>query len=103
MYHSSRAAGVTSFTAREWRTVPKGFMSYAARYGTDPARVHLVMTGDPAGPAGARGCAPMTCQWQLAASTRAGAALLATGPGAYRLGSQAGAWRAEFNRVFGAA
>jgi hypothetical protein len=78
-------------------------MSYAARYGTDPSRVHLVMTGDPAGPAGARGCAPMACQWQLAASTRAGAALLATGPGAYRLGSQAGAWRAEFNRVYGAA
>jgi hypothetical protein len=102
MYHSSRKAGITSFTAREWRTVPKGFLSYARRYQADQSRFHLVMTGDPAGPAGARGCEPMACQWQLAAATRAGAAMLATGPGAYRLGGLAGAWRAEFNRVFGA-
>ena len=101
MYHSSRAAEVTTMTAAEWRTVPGVFASYAARFGADRSRIHLVMTEAGAAPAGATGCGePMECQWQLAGSTPAGAQLLANGPGAYRLGAQAGAFRAEFNRLF---
>ncbi len=102
MYHSSRAAGITTMTAREWRTVPRAFASYATRFGADAARIHLVMTEAGAAPARAAGCGdPMECQWRLAAATPAGARLLANGPGAYRLGAQAGTWRAEFNRTFG--
>lgn len=102
MYHSFKAGAVTPMSAREWKVVPRVFNGYAARFGTDPARLHLVLTEAGGIPAGARGCRePMQCQWQLASATPAGAAMLANGPGAYRLGSQAGAWRAEFNRVFG--
>lgn len=101
MYHSTPGAGITTMTAREWRTVPQRFGSYAARFGADLSRFHLLMTSTGAVPAGARGCgAPMECQWRLAESTPAGAAMLANGPGAYRVGSQAGEWRAQFNRVF---
>ena len=61
-----------------------------------------MLTEAPSAPAGAAGCGePMACQWQLAQATPAGAAMLANGPGAYRVGSQAAAWRAEFDRVFG--
>ena len=42
----------------------------------------------------------MQCQWALAAATPAGGRILANGPGAYGLGSQAGEWRTEFNRAF---
>lgn len=102
MYHSSPGTGITTMSAREWRTVPAQFSSYGARFGVDPGRLHLLMTEAQAPPAGATGCGePMACQWQLAASTPAGAQLLANGPGAYRLGAQATAWRVEFNRVFG--
>ena len=42
----------------------------------------------------------MACQWALAGvdAHRAGACC-ANGPGAYRLGAQAAAWRAEYNRA----
>lgn len=101
MYHSSPGAGITTMTAPEWRTVPLRFGSYAARFGADLSRFHLLMTADAAAPAGSSGCgAPMECQWRLAESTPAGAAMLANGPGAYRVGIQAGDWRAQFNRVF---
>jgi hypothetical protein len=101
MYHHSRAAGVHSLTAKEWRTVPKAFASYAATFGVDRSRLHMVLSASAAPPATATGCgAPMECQWRLAASTPAGAAILANGPGAYRVGDQATAWRVEYNRYF---
>jgi len=97
MYHHDGT--VTSMTAKEWRTVPKGFASYAARFGGRSDRMHLLIAGAPA-PAGASGCGEaMACQWAMAASTPTGRALLANGPGAYRLGAQAAAWRAEYNRA----
>jgi hypothetical protein len=97
MYHHDGT--LTSMTAKEWRTVPKGFASYAARFGAQASRLHLLIGGTPA-PAGSSGCGDaMACQWSLAASTVAGRTLLANGPGAYRLGSQAAAWRAEYNRA----
>ena len=102
MYHSYASDGVTTMTAREWRVVPTVFTSYAAQFGAQTSRFHLTMTEASAVPAGAAGCGdPMQCQWQLAASTPTGAQLLGNGPGAYRLGTQATTWRAEFNRVFG--
>lgn len=103
MYHSFGGEGITPMTAREWRRVPAAFSGYAGRFGADAARMHLLMTAATATPSGASGCGDaMQCQWQLAASTPAGSRLLANGPGAYRVGDQAAAWRAEFNRVFGA-
>lgn len=102
MYHHSRARGVHTMSAREWRRVPVAMSSYARRFGADTGRMHLLMTAAGSGPAGARGCGtPMDCQWKLAARTRAGAALLANGPGAYRLGREAAAWRIAYNRAFG--
>ena len=101
MYHHSRALGVHSLKAKEWRTVPKVFATYAGTFGVDRARLHMVLSASPTVPAGATGCgAPMACQWTLAAATPAGAQMLANGPGAYRVGDQANAWRAEYNRVF---
>lgn len=97
MYHHDGT--LTSMTAREWRTVPQGFASYAARFGAAPDRLHLLIGGTPA-PAGSSGCGDaMACQWALAGATPTGQAMLANGPGAYRLGSQAAAWRAEYNRA----
>lgn len=102
MYHSYGGQGISPMTAREWRVVPRVFSAYASRFGADPGRFHLLMTAASSIPAGAAGCTePMACQWRLAASTPAGARLLANGPGAYRVGGQAGLWRQEFNRVFG--
>jgi hypothetical protein len=101
MYHHSVARGVHTMTAREWRTVPVAMSRYARRFGADTSRMHLLMSAAGTGPAGASGCGtPMACQWALAGSTREGAAILANGPGAYRLGAEAGAWRTEYNRVF---
>ena len=97
MYHHDGT--LTSMTAKEWRTVPQGFASYAARFGGQAARMHLLIGGTPA-PAGSSGCGEaMACQWALAGSTPTGQAMLVNGPGAYRLGSQAAAWRAEYNRA----
>lgn len=103
MYHHDRASGITAMTARTWRTVPRAFSGYLRRFGGDPGRLHLLFTAVPAPPRGApRGCGgPMACQWALARATPAGRAMLANGPGAYRVGAQARAWRAEFNREFG--
>ncbi len=102
MYHHSRGRGVYPMTAREWRTVPSAMSGYAAGFGADATRMHLVMSAAGSAPAGARACgAPMQCQWALAGATPAGAAMLRNGPGAYRLAGEAGAWRAEYNRVFG--
>lgn len=101
MYHHSRAVGVHSLTAKEWRTVPKAFASYAATFGVDRSRLHMVISASAAPPARAVGCgAPMECQWRLAAATPSGAAMLSNGPGAYRVGDQATAWRVEYNRYF---
>jgi hypothetical protein len=101
MYHHSSATGLGSMTAREWRTVPGTFSSYLARFGGDPGRLHLMIGRAAARPAGApASCGgPQACQWALAASTPAGRALLANGPGAYLLGDQATAWRMEYNRA----
>lgn len=97
MYHHD--GSLRSMTAKEWRTVPRAFAGYAVRFGGTPDRLHLLIGGTPA-PAGSSGCGDaMACQWALAASTATGRALLANGPGAYRLGSQAAAWRAEYNRA----
>ena len=82
---------------RPRRDVP----NYARRFGADTSRMHLLMSAAGTGPTGVTGCGtPMACQWGLAGSTREGAAILANGPGAYRLGVEAAAWRAEYNRVF---
>lgn len=101
MYHYSHTARDTySFTAREWKLVPARFASYHRRFGGERDRLHMVFTGVTERPKGApRGCgAPMVCQWRLARSTKAGRAMLANGPGAYRLRSKAGKWLAELNR-----
>jgi len=105
MYHHSRAAGLTPMSAREWRTLPGDFSAYHASFGGDVGRLHLVLSQARALPAGApaRCGGPMACQWRLARSTPAGSAILANGPGAYRLGAQAIAWRAQYNRAFGGA
>ena len=101
MYHHSPATGLTSMTAPEWRTVPAAFGTYSARFGTAPERLHMMLAGAPA-PAGSTGCGEaMACQWALAGATPAGAAMLQNGPGAYRLGEQATAWRSEYNRALG--
>lgn len=104
MYHHSRARGIHTMSAREWRTVPRAMSGYARRFGADVSRMHLLMSAAGTRPAGARGCgSPMDCQWAMASRTRAGAALLANGPGAYRLGAEASAWRIAYNRAFGGA
>jgi hypothetical protein len=101
MYHYTRAGGVTPAVAAEWRAAPGVFSRYLVRFHGDRTRVHMMMTAANAMPrrAAASCGAPMACQWNLANSTAAGHLMLLNGPGGYRLGSQATAWRAEFNRV----
>jgi hypothetical protein len=101
MYHFTSAGGVTPATAAEWRAAPGVFSRYLVRFHGDSTRLHLMMSSANAPPTGAAATcgAPMACQWSLADSTPAGHLMLLNGPGGYRLGSQATAWRAEFNRV----
>jgi hypothetical protein len=101
MYHYTRAGGVTPATSAEWRAAPPVFSRYLVRFHGHGDRLHLMMTEAHAMPrrAAATCGTPMACQWSLAESTPAGRLVLANGPGGYRLGSQATAWRAEFNRV----
>lgn len=97
-YHG-RTAPLTSFTVAEWRLAPAAFVAEYRRAGGDPSRLHLLMTGTEAFPAGAlpASCVtPQQCQWALAESTAAGRMLVANGVGAYRLGAQARPWLAEW-------
>lgn len=101
MYHNNRTRGTHSFTAKEWRTVPAAMGAYATRFGADTSRFHMLMSAAGTTPAGASGCgSPMQCQWALASSTPAGAAMVKNGVGGYRLGAEAVDWRIEYNRVF---
>jgi hypothetical protein len=97
-YHG-RTSPLTSFTVAEWRAAPAAFTAEYRRAGGDPSRLHFLMTGVEAFPAGRLPTActtPQQCQWSLAESTPAGRAILANGVGAYRLGSQARPWLAEW-------
>jgi len=99
--YSGVGGRTVSFTAGTWRAVPPSFLGLFARYGGDAARVHFLFTGG-AVPRGApRGCGDaMGCKWALAEATPAGRAILANGPGVYRIGGDALAWLREFNRRF---
>lgn len=97
-YHG-RTSPLTSLTVTEWRKAPAAFTAEYRRAGGDPSKLHLLVTGTDAYPAGVLppSCVtPMQCQWALAESTPAGRAMLANGVGAYRLGSHARAWLAEW-------
>ncbi|MBM3634353.1 MAG: hypothetical protein FJW99_03540 [Actinobacteria bacterium] len=99
-YHG-RTSPLTSLTVTEWRTAPAAFTAEYRRAGGDPSKLHLLITGADAYPAGALppSCiTPMQCQWSLAGSTAAGRAMLANGVGAYRLGAHARAWLAEWQQ-----
>lgn len=101
MYHySGRSVGTMS--AKLWRTVPRTFTAYGARFGVRRDRVHFMLSGARQVPAGApRRCGDaMACQWALARATPAGRAVLANGPGAYRTGALSRSWRLQYNRVF---
>jgi len=97
-YHG-RTSPLTSLTVTEWRTAPAAFTAEYQRAGGDPSKLHLLLTGPNAYPAGVLppSCVtPMQCQWALAESTPAGRAMLSNGVGAYRLGSHARSWLAEW-------
>lgn len=99
-YHG-RTSPLTSLTVAEWRAAPAAFTAEYQRAGGDPSRLHLLITGADAYPAGrlpASCIAPMQCQWALAESTRAGRAMLSNGVGAYRLGTHARSWLAEWQQ-----
>ena len=100
MYHYSHTTGTYSMTAREWKLVPGRFASYHRAFGGDVKRLHMVFTGVKERPQGApASCGePMACQWKLARSSKAGQAMLANGPGAYRVGESATRWLRELNR-----
>lgn len=97
-YHG-RTAPLTSFTVAEWRAAPAAFLAEYRRAGGDPSRLHLLMTGTEAFPAGslpASCVTPQQCQWALAEGTAAGRTILANGVGGYRLGAHARPWLAEW-------
>jgi hypothetical protein len=100
MYHAK--GGVRRpFTAPEWRKGPRDFLELYTRAGGKPDRVHFLLTGTPFNPPGASGCgSPMACTWTLASAPGANAAILANGPGAYRVAEQAGEWLAQYNTRF---
>ncbi len=90
-----------SFDARTWRTVPPSFTGLFGRYGGDPTRVHFLFTSGVTPAGSPAGCGDaMACKWTLAESTPAGRAILANGPGVYRIGPDALPWLREFNRRF---
>jgi len=96
MYHGHGG----SVRASVWRRAPGRVAGYLARFGGDKSRVHLVFTGSRTAPAGAGACGtPMRCQWALA-SRGATRKILENGPGAYRLGADAGEWVAGYRAAF---
>jgi hypothetical protein len=100
MYHALSASGPTALGAEEWRQIPPAFAGLLARYGGQRSRVHFLFTST-GSPDGASGCAtPMSCQWRMAASTPAGRAILANGPGVYKVGAQAAEWLQEYNKRY---
>jgi len=59
----------------------------------------LTSTGMPAG--APSGCGtPMACTWSLASLPGANARILATGPGAYRVGTRAAEWIRQYDLRF---
>jgi len=99
MYHGGRVE-VQAFSASEWRRAPSAVARALARAGGDVGRLHFMLsaTGMPAGRVPA-GCAtPMSCTWALADLRGVNRRILTAGPGAYRVGDQAAAWLAGYNR-----
>ena len=97
-YHGL-GARITPLTAVEWRTAPAAFLAEYRLAGGDASRLHFLITGTDAYPAGRlpSGCTtPQRCQWVLAEGTAAGRAILSNGVGAYRLGAHARPWLAEW-------
>lgn len=97
MYHGNG----TGFSTSLWRRAPHAFLDLLSRYGGNSANVHFVLSGTsrPAGaPSGWGGA--MNATWSLARSTPAGRTILDNGVDEYRLGAQAGAWLAQYNRQF---
>ncbi len=99
MYQGVRiGAGTAPFTPAVWRTLPGRFVGFLEAYGGNMARVHY-MFGNAGAPT--RSCPdPQACAWLLAALPGINRAVLANGPGEYRLGSQAAAWLGQFDNYF---
>ncbi|MSO44103.1 MAG: hypothetical protein EXQ74_02150 [Thermoleophilia bacterium] len=98
MYHGYTGAA-TPFTVREWQRAPAAFVAEYAAAGGSVDRLHFLMAGSDAYPAGrlpASCTTPQVCMWSLAESTSAGRMILSNGVGAYRLGHQARPWLAEW-------
>jgi len=97
-YHG-KTVPLQPFTVREWQRAPAAFTAEYRRAGGDPSRLHFLLTGTDAYPAGRlpAGCiTPQGCQWALAEATPAGRAIIANGVGGYRLGPHARPWLAEW-------
>jgi hypothetical protein len=60
----------------------------------------LSATGMPSGRVPAECATPMSCTWALADLPGVNRRILGAGPGAYRVGDQAAAWLASYNRYF---
>lgn len=103
MYHGHTGV-VTPFTVAEWQRAPVAVVAEYAHAGGDPARLHFLMPGPDAFPAGVLPAActtPQRCTWGLAESTQAGRVIMANGVGAYRLGASARPWLAEWQARVG--
>lgn len=100
MYHGS-GTPLKALTATQWRAAPTAFIALLRRYGGSASQVHFMFTATtrPAGAPRGYGSA-MQASWRLARSTASGRTVLANGPDAYRLGSSAAQWLAEYNRQF---
>ncbi len=96
MYRGSSGSGARGFTASEWRALPTGI---ARRIGTT-RNVHFLMTSAPTALKTGSCSSAMACQWSLAESGPTNRAILANGPGTYRVSDQALDWLSEFNARF---
>lgn len=98
-YHGKAFPLLRPFSAETWRKAPAAFMAEYQRAGGDPSRLHFLITGTDAYPAGrlpAECVTPQACQWTMAEQTPAGRLILANGVGGYRLGAHARPWLAEW-------
>jgi hypothetical protein len=98
-YHGKAFPLLKPFSAETWRKAPAAFMAEYQRAGGDPSRLHFLITGTDAYPAGrlpAECVTPQACQWAMAEQTPAGRLILANGVGGYRLGAHARPWLAEW-------
>ena len=100
MFHGGKRP-LRGFSATLWHQAPTAFLRLFKHYAGKANRVHFVFTATTKLPGVPKKWGnPMEASWNLARSTAVNREILANGPDAYGLKTQASTWMKEYNRNF---